>query len=164
VSLPSLREALAAYYVLNYAEFSSAMARFDGTRYGTTRADFGAEVKRRILLGTFVTSRDERGAWYEAALRARHALAREVDAAFADVHLLVGPTMPTRAFRLGERRDDPRAMYAADALTVSANLADVPAGSVPLPVEGLPVGLQILGPRGGDERVLEAMALVEAMR
>ena len=171
VALPSLRHALEAYYVLNYAEFASAMARFDGVRYGEpgegadpvarSRASFGPEVKRRVLLGTYATSRGARQAWHEAALRARAQVAREFADALRDVDVLMGPTMPMRAFRLGERAHDPRAMYAADTLTVSANLADVPAGSVPLRVEGLPVGLQVIGRRLEDDLVLGAMACVE---
>jgi aspartyl-tRNA(Asn)/glutamyl-tRNA(Gln) amidotransferase subunit A len=170
VALPGLPHSLSAYYVLNYAEFASAMARYDGVRYGGTEAGdvpgartFGPEVERRILLGTFVTSREERGRWYEAARKARAQLAREMAQALADVDVLMAPTMPTRAFRLGERADDPRAMYAADVLTVSANLARVPAGSVPLKVDGLPVGLQVLGREGDDARVLAAMRTVEAL-
>jgi aspartyl-tRNA(Asn)/glutamyl-tRNA(Gln) amidotransferase subunit A len=176
VALPSVKHALAAYYVTNYAEFASAMARLDGVRYGTpgtgatvaaaetsARASFGPEVKRRILLGTFVTSREERGAWYDAALKARAQVAREFDAALATMDVLMGPTMPMRAFRLGERATDPRAMYAADVLTVSANLARVPAGSVPLKVEGLPVGMQVIGRHGDDAKVLAAMKVVEAL-
>ncbi|HWH07697.1 MAG TPA: amidase family protein, partial [Candidatus Thermoplasmatota archaeon] len=176
VSLPSLRHALAAYYVTNYAEFASAMQRLDGVRYGepgpeeasyeeaaaAARASFGPEVKRRILLGTFATSREERGRWHDAAVRARAEVARDLERAFARCDVLMGPTMPVRAWRLGERLADPRAMYAADALTVPANLAGVPAGTVPLRVDGLPVGLQVVGPQGGDRRVLSAMALVEA--
>lgn len=176
VSLPSLRQSLAAYYVTNYAEFASAMQRLDGIRYGTpgpanasypdaaaaARASFGPEVKRRILLGTFVTSREQRGRWYDAAVRARAEVARDLARAFERCDVLMGPTMPTRAFRLGERVEDPRAMYAADVLTVPANLAGVPAGSVPLRVEGLPVGVQVVGPRGTDALVLSAMRLVEA--
>ena len=175
VSLPSLPHALASYYVLNYAEFASAMMRYDGVRYGTrgddargyfesaalARAGFGAEVKRRILLGTFVTSREERGRWYDAARRARAKVMHEVDAALAEADVLVGPTMPMRAFALGERSHDPRAMYAADILTVSANLAGGPAGSLPLRVDGLPIGLQVMGPRWADAEVLSLMERME---
>jgi aspartyl-tRNA(Asn)/glutamyl-tRNA(Gln) amidotransferase subunit A len=164
VRIPSLRSSLAAYYVINYAEFASAMARYDGKLYGApapSRQLFGPEVKRRILLGTFVTSREERGAWYDAAVRVRAQVAREFSAALEGVDVLMGPTMPMRAFRLGERVADPTTMYAADVLTVSANLAGVPAGSVPLKVEGLPVGLQVIGRAGDDARVLGAMRLVE---
>lgn len=168
VHLPSLSQALASYYVLNYAEFASAMQRLDGIRYGETaetiedaRASFGAEAKRRILLGTFVTSREERGAWYDAALAARDEVARDFHKAFDQCDVLMTPTMPVRAFRLGERMTDPRAMYAADVLTVPANLAGIPAGSVPLQVDGLPVGLQIMGREGDDAAVLAAMRLAE---
>ncbi|MFA5860129.1 MAG: amidase family protein [Candidatus Thermoplasmatota archaeon] len=168
IHLPTIHDALAAYYVINYAEFASAMQRFDGTRYGTTaatpedaRATFGDEVKRRILLGTFVTSREERGRWYDAALRVQAAVAADLARAFGACDILAMPTMPVRAFKLGERIGDPRAMYAADVLTVPANLAGVPAGSVPLNVSGLPVGLQLLGPHGADARVLSVMKLVE---
>jgi aspartyl-tRNA(Asn)/glutamyl-tRNA(Gln) amidotransferase subunit A len=176
VELPSIRHALAAYYVINYAEFASAMARLDGIRYGTAgsedsaqdmqasaRASFGPEVKRRILMGTFATSREERGAWYDAALKARAQVAREFERALSEVDVLMGPTMPMRAFKIGERTSDPRAMYAADVLTVSANLARVPSGSVPLKVEGLPVGLQVVGRHGDDVRVLAAMEAVERL-
>ena len=171
VALPSLAHALSSYYVINYAEFASAMARYDGVRYGGTAAQrgassaraFGSEVERRILLGTFVTSREARGRWYDAAVRARAQVAREFASALASCDVLVGPTMPMRAFRLGERVEDPRAMYAADVLTVGANLARVPAGSVPLRVEGLPVGLQIVGRVGDDARVLGAMQAVERL-
>ncbi|HVL47770.1 MAG TPA: amidase family protein [Candidatus Thermoplasmatota archaeon] len=175
VDLPGLAHALSAYYVLNYAEFASAMQRLDGIRYGrpgpvdvpyeasaaASRASFGPEVKRRILLGTFVTSREERGRWYDSAVAARGVIAEAFARALADVDVLVGPTMPVRAFRVGERVTDPREMYAADALTVSANLADVPAGSVPVEADGLPVGLQVIGRRGEDERALAAMAFAE---
>jgi aspartyl-tRNA(Asn)/glutamyl-tRNA(Gln) amidotransferase subunit A len=175
-SIPSVKHALAAYYVTCYAEFASAMARLDGFRYGTpgagrtvpeaqaaARASFGPEVKRRILLGTFVTSREERGAWYDAAVKARAQVAREFQRALEGCDVLMGPTMPMRAFRLGERASDPRAMYAADVLTVSANLARVPAGSVPLRVEGLPVGMQVVGRHGDDARVLAAMKAVDSL-
>ncbi|MEA3199895.1 MAG: aspartyl-tRNA(Asn)/glutamyl-tRNA(Gln) amidotransferase subunit, partial [Thermoplasmata archaeon] len=121
------------------------------------------EIKRRILLGTFVTSRAERARWHDAALRAREAIAQDVRNALARCDVLMGPTMPMRAFRLGERIDDPRQMYAADVLTVLANLARVPAGSVPLRVEGLPVGLQVIGREGDDAGVLRAMRVVEAI-
>lgn len=178
VSLPSVRHALSAYYVLNYAEFASAMARLDGFRYGApgpldataseaqaaARSLFGAEVKRRILFGTFVTSRERRGEWYDAAVRARAEVRRDFDRALSACDVMMGPTMPMRAFRLGERIADPLAMYAADVLTVSANLAHTPAGSVPLPVDGLPVGLQVIGRAGDDARVLQAMRCVEALR
>ncbi len=174
VALPEVAHALPAYYLLNYAEFSSAMQRYDGFRYGTpgdgadprtaaeaARASFGAEVKRRILLGTWVTMQEHRDRWYSAALATRDLVTEAFTRAFRDVDLLVGPTMPFRAFELGSRMEDPLAMYAADVLTVPANLAGIPAGSYPLPVDGLPVGLQVLGPRGHDAHVLELMQWLE---
>lgn len=176
VSMPALEHSLAAYYLITYSEFASAMQRFDGYRYGlrapdeglseTTmqnRAALGAEVKRRILLGTYVTMKEYRGKWYSSALAARDAIREGFERAFRQVDLLLAPTMPFPAFKLAERISDPLAMYAADVLTVSANLAGVPAGSVPIPGPGLPVGLQIIGPRGEDARVLRTMAAWEEM-
>jgi aspartyl-tRNA(Asn)/glutamyl-tRNA(Gln) amidotransferase subunit A len=170
-SMPGAGDGLATYYLINYAEFSSAMQRYDGTRYGPrgargaedARACLGPEVKRRILLGTYVTSREGRGRWYARALRSRARIASAFARAFRDHDVLVGPTMPFRAFRLGERVSDPRALYAADVLTVNANLAGVPAGTVPLRVPGLPVGLQVLGPAAHDLRVLRVMEDVERL-
>lgn len=178
VDLPELALGLPAYYLIVYSEFASAMQKFDGYRYGAraaedralaattaaNRAGLGDEVKRRILLGTHVTMKEVRGKWYTAALRARDAVGRGFARAFREHDLLLGPTMPFPAFKLGERVADPLAMYAADVLTVSANLAGVPAGSVPIPGPGLPIGLQVLGPRGEDLRVLQGMRLWERIR
>lgn len=174
VSIPQVKLALPAYYLLNYSEFASAMQKLDGLRYGTpgagralheseasARATFGREVKRRVLLGTYATSREERKKWYDRTITAKAEIARAFDRALADVDVLVGPTMPFPAFPLGSRIEDPLAMYAADVLTVTANLAGIPAGSVPLHVDGLPVGYQVMGRRGEDARVLAAMRLVE---
>jgi aspartyl-tRNA(Asn)/glutamyl-tRNA(Gln) amidotransferase subunit A len=174
--MPAFALALPAYYLVCYAEFASAMQRFDGYRYGAragrdegleatttaNRAGFGPEVKRRILLGTHITMREVRGKWYTAALRARDQVAEAYARAFHDHDVLLGPTMPVPPFKLGERIHDPLAMYAADVLTVGANLAGVPAGSVPIPGPGLPVGLQVQGPWGEDLRVLRAMRAWEA--
>ncbi|MHB8584326.1 MAG: amidase family protein [Thermoplasmatota archaeon] len=175
VEIPSVSLALPAYYSLCYAEFSSAMQRYDGFLYGhggsggnaaaaaaRSRAVFGREVKRRILLGTLVTGAAEAPRWYASARRIRQRLAQEVALALEGRDVLVGPTMPFRAFRLGERLADPLAMYAADILTVVANLARVPAGSVPAKGQGsLPIGIQVIGRDGEDEKVLAAMAEVE---
>ncbi len=174
VSLPYVPHALPTYYVVATAEASSNLARFDGVRYGartagdgslagmisaTREAGFGEEVKRRILLGTFVLSAGYAEEWYGRALRARRRLAREFEQAFEEVDVLVGPTTPGPAFRLGERTADPLAMYAADLLTVPANLAGLPAASVPCGFVSengvrLPVGLQIMGAPMQDELVL----------
>ena len=176
VSLPHLAHALPTYYVVAAAEASSNLARYDGVRYGARRegdgslqgmlaatraAGFGTEVKRRILLGTFVLSAGYAEAWYGRAQRVRTRLARDFEQAFAEVEVVLGPTAPGPAFPLGERADDPLAMYAADTLTVPASLAGLPAASVPCGLverDGarLPVGLQIVGPAWRDVDVLAA--------
>lgn len=189
IHLPLTELAVACYYVLATAEASSNLARFDGVRYGpraegdgslagmqaaTRDAFFGAEVKRRILLGTFVLSRGYYEAWYAQALAVRAALGAEFRAAFAGVDLIATPTTPGPAFRLGEKSADPLAMYLSDALTVPPSLAGLPAVSVPAgwvaegsaradettPLE-LPVGLQLIGPSGADAAVLAAARLYE---
>jgi len=161
VSLPHTRHAIAAYYLIATAEASSNLARYDGVRYGRrtlrdatltelyerTRAEgFGAEVKRRILLGTYVLSAGYYDAYYRKAQQVRTLLRRDFDAAFEVCDAIVLPTTPETAFRLGEKTSDPLAMYLADVFTVSANLAGLPGVSVPCGLDaGLPVGLQLLG-------------------
>ncbi|HEX6883065.1 MAG TPA: Asp-tRNA(Asn)/Glu-tRNA(Gln) amidotransferase subunit GatA [Planctomycetota bacterium] len=183
LSLPSTALAIACYYVVATAEAASNLARYDGVRYGprvagdgtlagmqaaTRTAGFGPEVVRRILLGTYVLSRDYQAAWYGRATGVRAALAAEFRAAFERVDVLAGPTTPTPAFRLGEKSADPLAMYLSDALTVPASLAGLPAISVPAGFarEGqreLPVGLQLTGPHRGDAHLLAvARAFQEA--
>lgn len=174
VSLPTMRFAVPTYYVVASAEASSNLARYDGVRYGarepgdgdlasmyrgTRGARFGPEVKRRILLGTFVLSAGYQDAWYQKAQRARTRLRAELDAALARVDVLAGPTCPTTAFPLGARADDPVAMYLTDVCTVLANLSGLPAVSIPCGRDpaGLPVGLQLMG-RAFDEATLLAAA------
>ncbi len=174
LSLPLTALAIPTYYVIATAEASSNLARFDGVRYGlrvegdgtlagmmsaTRAAGFGEEVKRRILLGTFVLSRGYAEAWYGKALAVREALRAEFRAAFERVDLVAGPTSPTPAFRLGERASDPLAMYLCDVLTVPASLAGLPAVSVPCGFaredgRDLPVGLQLVGRERADADVL----------
>ena len=181
LALPLSELAIACYYVLSTAEASSNLARYDGVRYGprvegdgslagmlaaTRGAGFGPEVKRRILLGTFVLSRGYYEAWYRQALAVRAAIAAEFGAAFERVDLIATPTTPTPAFELGEKRADPLAMYLSDVLTVPASLAGLPAVSVPAGWvrEGageLPVGLQLVGPSGADAEVLAAARLYQ---
>ncbi len=176
VSLPHTGYAIPTYYVVATAEASSNLARYDGVRYGvraagdgslhgmiaaTRDAGFGPEVKRRILLGTYVLSSGYYEAWYGRALKVRGLLARDFARAFEAVDLVVGPTSPSAAFRLGERTEDPVAMYLSDLLTAPVSLAGLPAVSVPcgfVREEGarLPVGLQVVGPPGADARVLSA--------
>jgi aspartyl-tRNA(Asn)/glutamyl-tRNA(Gln) amidotransferase subunit A len=169
-SMPSMAYALAAYYVTCTSEASSNLARFDGVRYGASddirkpwhdafreiRAKgFGEEVRRRILLGTFALSAGYYGKYYAKAQAARRNVSADFARIFRDVDVIAGPTMPTVAFRIGEKTD-PLSMYLSDILTVPANLAGIPAVSVPCgKVEGLPVGLQIMGKPFEDERVLD---------
>jgi aspartyl-tRNA(Asn)/glutamyl-tRNA(Gln) amidotransferase subunit A len=176
VSMPSMRYALAAYYVTCTSEASSNLARYDGVRYGpggeaakswhdaftaVRSAEFGDEVRRRILLGTFALSAGYYGKYYGKAQTARANVAADFARLFADVDVLAGPTMPTVAFRLGELAD-PLSMYLADVLTVPANLAGVPAISVPCgTVDGLPVGLQLTGRPFDDEGVIDIAAAYE---
>ena len=177
ISLPSVEHAVQAYYVIAMAEASSNLARFDGVRYGN-RADsdgnwnesfaaareegFGAEVKRRILLGTYALSAGYHDKYYEKAQDARAWVRRDFEEAFADVDVIASPTMPVLPFELGESLDDPLRMYLADANTTPVNLANLPAISVPAgEAEGLPVGLQLVGPKFGEETVIRAASAVE---
>jgi aspartyl-tRNA(Asn)/glutamyl-tRNA(Gln) amidotransferase subunit A len=162
LSLPHTPYAVPCYYLIATAEASSNLARYDGVRYSyrapgaATLSDmyrrsrnegFGAEVKRRIMLGTYALSAGYYDAYYLKAQKVRTLLARDYDQAFARVDALVTPTAPTTAFKLGEKADDPLAMYLADIYTVTADLVGVPGISVPCgqSVSGLPIGLQILG-------------------
>ncbi len=162
VSLPSTAYALAAYYIIAPSECSANLARYDGVKYGLSvqesgdrtsamemarGAGFGAEVKRRIMLGTYALSAGYYDAFYLKALKVRTLLRREFDDAFRRFDVLASPTSPTVAFRLGERTVDPVQMYLADVCTVPANIVGIPAISVPCGfADGLPVGLQLMGP------------------
>jgi aspartyl-tRNA(Asn)/glutamyl-tRNA(Gln) amidotransferase subunit A len=175
--LPHAPHAIAAYYVLAPAEASSNLARYDGVRYGLrapdaddlesmytrTRHDgFGAEVKRRIMLGTYALSSGYYDAYYGRAQRVRTKIAQDFAAAFADVDFVVSPTSPTVAFKLGERTADPWAMYLSDYCTVPMSLAGIPAISIPCGLaDGLPVGLQLAGPALSDSRLLDAANALE---
>ncbi|MGE5133685.1 MAG: Asp-tRNA(Asn)/Glu-tRNA(Gln) amidotransferase subunit GatA [Gemmatimonadota bacterium] len=182
VSCPHFTYALPAYYLIAPSECSSNLARFDAMRYGLrvgddgtrsaeevmslTRAEgFGAEVKRRIMLGTYALSSGYYDAYYGKAQQVRTLITRDFQAAFEQVDVLVSPTTPTTAFPIGERADDPMAMYLADLCTIPANLAGNAALSVPCglaPEDGLPVGLQIMAPALADDRVYRVAAAVEA--
>ncbi len=169
VSLPHTRYAVATYYLIAPAEASSNLARYDGVRYGRraaaeslgemyrrTRSEgFGPEVKRRILLGTYVLSAGYYDAYYRKAMQVRTLLRRDFEQAFGVCDVIAMPTSPEVAFPLGERSEDPLRMYLSDIFTVSANLAGIPALSLPCGVsQGLPVGLQLLGPALDEERPL----------
>jgi aspartyl-tRNA(Asn)/glutamyl-tRNA(Gln) amidotransferase subunit A len=177
VSLPSVEHAVQAYYVIAMSEASSNLARFDGVRYGKSggyegnwnesfanarEEGFGAEVKRRVLLGTYALSAGYHDKYYAKAQDARAWIKQDFDEAFADVDVLASPTMPVPPFELGESLDDPLQMYLADANTVPVNLANLPAISVPAgETDGLPVGLQLIGPKFGEEQIVRAASAVE---
>jgi aspartyl-tRNA(Asn)/glutamyl-tRNA(Gln) amidotransferase subunit A len=177
VRLPHAPHALSAYYVLAPAEASSNLARFDGVRYGLraqdasdlldmytrTRHDgFGPEVKRRIMLGTYALSSGYYDAYYGRAQRVRTKIAEDFRAAFEGVDLIVTPTSPSVAFRLGEKTSEPLEMYLNDYCTVPMSLAGIPAISIPCGLsEGLPVGLQIAGPAFSENRLLDAAHALE---
>ena len=177
VRLPHAPHALSAYYVLAPAECSSNLARFDGVRYGArakdaddlldmytrTRHDgFGAEVKRRIMLGTYALSSGYYDAYYGRAQRVRTKIVEDFTTAFTEVDLIVTPTAPSVAFRLGEKTGDPLAMYLNDYCTVPMSLAGIPAISIPCGLSrGLPVGLQIAGPAFSENRLLDAAHALE---
>jgi aspartyl-tRNA(Asn)/glutamyl-tRNA(Gln) amidotransferase subunit A len=172
VSLPSLPLSVPAYYVVAPAECSSNLARFDGVRFGhrcenpkdltdlysRSRGEgFGAEVKRRIMTGTYVLSAGYYDAYYLQAQKVRQLINRDFEKAFGEVDVLMGPTTPTPAFGLGSKTSDPITMYLNDIYTIGANLAGLPALSVPCGFVGqLPVGLQIVGPHFGEEKILGA--------
>lgn len=171
VSLPTTKYALAAYYIIAMSEASSNLARFDGTRYGpriegenwhmmaskTRQECFGMEVQRRILLGTYALSAGYHDKYYLKALKVRTLVKQDFEKAFSDVDVLMAPTMPTPAFKLGEKTDDPLSLYLSDVNTVPINLAGVPSISVPCGlVEGLPVGLQIIGKHFDEAGILRA--------
>ncbi len=170
VSLPHLEYALPAYYIIAPAEASSNLARYDGVKYGlrvsgrdlmdmykkTRSQGFGPEVKRRIMLGTYALSAGYYEAFYRKASQIRTLIIRDFEEAFSEVDLILMPASPTPAFRLGEKTDDPLQMYLSDIYTIPVNLAGLPGLSLPVGFteEGLPVGVQIIGPQLADAPVL----------
>jgi aspartyl-tRNA(Asn)/glutamyl-tRNA(Gln) amidotransferase subunit A len=184
VSCPSFEKGLAAYYLIMPSEASSNLARFDAMRYGlrvgpegvdspsaeqvmaaTREAGFGEEVKRRVILGTYALSAGYYDAYYGQAQKVRTLIARDFAAAYEKVDVLVTPTAPTTAFKLGEKLDDPMAMYLNDVATIPANLAGIPGISIPNGLaseDGLPSGFQILAPAAEDERLYRVAAVLEA--
>jgi aspartyl-tRNA(Asn)/glutamyl-tRNA(Gln) amidotransferase subunit A len=181
ISCPHFAYALPSYYLIAPSEASSNLARFDAMRYGLrvgddgtrsaeevmalTRAEgFGPEVKRRIILGTYALSSGYYDAYYGKAQQVRTLIKRDFEAAFEQVDVLVSPTTPTTAFPIGERADDPMAMYLADLCTIPANMTGNAAISVPCGLadeDGLPVGLQVMAPVLADDRVYRVGAAVE---
>ncbi|HKI21342.1 MAG TPA: amidase family protein, partial [Isosphaeraceae bacterium] len=188
VSLPHSKYGVPAYYIVASAECSSNLARYDGTTYGHRAADFsplysgeenvapmvrmmmasraegfGAEVKRRIMLGTFALSAGYADQYYNKALQVRRKIRGDFDAAFREVDVVLGPTSPTPAFKLGERTSDPLAMYLSDIYTITANLAGIPGISIPCGVTkaGLPIGLQLLAAPFAEEKLLRTARVFE---
>jgi len=177
VSLPHTKYALPAYYIVAPAECSSNLARYDGVRYGlrvpgkdltdmyesTRGAGFGKEVRRRIMIGTYVLSAGYYDAYYKKAQQIRALIARDFKDAFQKCDVLLTPTAPTAAFAAGEKMDDPVTMYLNDMFTIPASMAGLPGISVPAGVDkdGLPLGLQILGRAFDEETVLKAGAALE---
>jgi aspartyl-tRNA(Asn)/glutamyl-tRNA(Gln) amidotransferase subunit A len=188
ISLPCSRFGVPAYYIVAPAECSSNLARYDGTIFGHRAADysprypgeeqlapmvrmmmasraegFGAEVKRRIMLGTFALSAGYAEQFYNQALKVRRLIRNDFDAAFQNVDVLIGPTSPTPAFKLGERTANPLAMYLSDIYTITANLAGIPGLSIPcgLTKTGLPVGLQLLAPAFAEDTLLRTARVFE---
>ncbi|HEX4057859.1 MAG TPA: Asp-tRNA(Asn)/Glu-tRNA(Gln) amidotransferase subunit GatA [Galbitalea sp.] len=183
VSAPSFEYAIAAYYLILPAEASSNLAKFDSVRFGlrvnpvgggtvedvmaaTREAGFGPEVKRRIILGTYALSAGYYDAYYGSAQKVRTLIQRDFASAFEKADVLVSPAAPTTAFRLGEKLEDPLAMYLNDVTTIPANLAGVPGMSLPMglaPEDGLPTGIQIMAPARADERLYRLGATLERL-
>jgi aspartyl-tRNA(Asn)/glutamyl-tRNA(Gln) amidotransferase subunit A len=180
VSLPHTDYGLAAYYIIAPAEASSNLARFDGVKYGardeaaanlletylrTRRDGFGAEVRRRIMLGTYALSAGYYDAYYLKAQKVRTLIAQDFARAFEDCDVIVSATSPVVAFPLGAKTSDPLAMYLCDVLTLGGNLAGLPGVSLPCGTsEGLPVGLQVLAPQWADATALRVARAYEALR
>ena len=185
VSCPNFEYALAAYYLILPSEASSNLAKFDAMRYGlrvgpesvdspsaeqvmaaSRDAGFGDEVKRRIIIGTYALSSGYYDAYYGSAQKVRTLISRDFAAAFEQAHVLISPTAPTTAFKLGAKLDDPMAMYLNDVATIPANLAGVPGISVPSGLadeDGLPAGVQVLAPATADDRLYNVGAAIEAL-
>ena len=183
VSAPNFEYAVAAYYLILPAEASSNLAKFDSVRFGlrvnpvgggtvedvmaaTREAGFGAEVKRRIILGTYALSAGYYDAYYGSAQKVRTLIQRDFAAAFSQADVLVSPAAPTTAFKLGEKLEDPLAMYLNDVTTIPANLAGIPGMGLPMglaPEDGLPTGIQIMAPARADDRLYKLGATLERL-
>ena len=181
ISLPSTDYALSAYYIISSAEASSNLARYDGVKYGysgnregnlndlylSTRSEgFGAEGKRRIMLGTYVLSSGYYDAYYKRAKMLQRMIAQEFEDAFRKCDVIATPTTPTTAFRLGEKTSDPLEMYASDICTVTVNIAGLPGISVPcgFGAGSLPIGLQLIGPKFSEAKLLGVAKTYETAR
>jgi aspartyl-tRNA(Asn)/glutamyl-tRNA(Gln) amidotransferase subunit A len=180
ISLPNSEYAIAAYYILSTAEASSNLARFDGARYGyrsdesgsledmyvNSRTEgFGKEVKRRIMLGTYVLSSGYYDAYYLKAQKVRRIIKQDYDNAFKEIDLILSPTTPTTAFKIGEKTDDPLQMYLSDVYTTSANLAGIPGINIPIGTDeaGLPIGMQLLADQFNELKLLQLSKVIEEL-
>jgi aspartyl-tRNA(Asn)/glutamyl-tRNA(Gln) amidotransferase subunit A len=178
ITLPHSKYAVAVYYIVATAEASSNLARYDGVHFGRRAAayqnlidmysrsrgeGFGPEVKRRIMLGTYALSSGYKDAYYVKALKVRRLIKDDYDKAFANCDVIVSPTSPTAAFKIGERTEDPLAMYLADIYTIGANLAGIPGVSIPcgFTSTGLPIGLQLLAPPFAEDKLLRIARMYE---
>ena len=171
VSLPHTEYALSVYYILAPAEASSNLSRYDGVKYGYSEEQvdsmwdrieksrsngFGLEVKRRIMLGTYSLSSGYYDEYYGKAEETRQIIKKELNKVFDEIDILITPTSPSTAFKLGEKTNDPMAMYSSDIMTIPANIAGIPGISIPVnDVKGLPVGAQLVGPYMSDRKILE---------
>ena len=181
ISIPVMEYVVPAYYIIALAEASSNLARYDGIKYGHRASDckdltdlcrrtrsegFGTEVKRRILLGTYVLSSGYYEAYYKKALKARMVITREFNKAFEKCDIVIGPVAPTTAFKIGEKINDPLKMYMEDIFTVPVNIAGLPALSVPCGTDGnsMPIGLQLIGKRFDELTILRAAYTFEQVK
>lgn len=157
ISLPSTKYAVSVYYIVQPAEVSSNLGRFDGIRYGNNRSHFGDEAKRRIMLGTYVLSAGYYNAYYLKAMKVRSKIIQEVSSVFDEVDALITPVAPTHPFKIGEKMDDPLTMYLTDIYAATANLSGIPAIALPsgFNKSGLPLGFQIMGPRFSESMLFE---------
>ncbi|MCX6704481.1 MAG: Asp-tRNA(Asn)/Glu-tRNA(Gln) amidotransferase subunit GatA [Candidatus Woesebacteria bacterium] len=157
ISLPNTKHAISVYYIIQPAEVSSNLGRYDGIRFGGGRSTFGAEAKRRIMLGTYVLSAGYYDAYYLKAQKVRSKMINDFDNVFGKVDALITPVSPTAAFRIGEKKEDPLQMYLADIYTASANLAGIPGLAIPSGFNkmGLPLGFQLMGPRFSENTLFE---------
>ena len=157
VDLPNTKYAIDVYYIIQPAEVSSNLGRYDGIRYGNGRDSFGAEAKRRIMLGTYVLSAGYYDAYYLKAQKVRSRIIQDFDNVFEKVDAILAPVSPTPAFKLGEKAADPLQMYLADIFTVSANLAGIPGLAIPsgFTKEKLPLGFQLMGPRFSEQGLFD---------
>ena len=157
VSLPSTKYGISVYYIIQPAEVSSNLGRFDGIRYGNDRNSFGEEAKRRIMLGSYVLSAGYYDAYYEKAMKVRTIIKNEVDEVFTKVDALIAPVAPTPAFKIGEKASDPLAMYLTDIYAATANLSGIPSLAIPsgFSSKKLPLGFQLMGPRFSEHNLFE---------